>query len=94
MKTSQHARVGLVLDNLSFHRSKETNDLMKELSIVPLRLVAYNSQYNSAEFVFLLAKRIFRKELLILLMYQDIQNINGLALVDNIFANLKIPETF
>ena len=82
------------MDNISFHRSKDTLDLMDALNIVPLRLIAYNSHFNSAEFIFMLAKRIFRKKLLLVLQTEDLFKIDGLELVDEIFNTLVIPPSF
>jgi len=49
---------------LNLHKNKKVKELYDELKIIPIRLVAYNSHFNSAEFVFKLAKEEFRKVLL------------------------------
>ena len=87
--------IALLMDNIAFHKSKATNDLLRtKLNILPLRLVSYSSEYKSAEFIFKLAKYELRKELLIKLQNYDLNKINGLKLVDNIFKNLIIPSSF
>lgn len=55
----------LLMDNVSFHRSKVLRNLLEESNIQILFIPPYSPQYNPIEEVFSDLKRVFRKSLVI-----------------------------
>ena len=48
------------MDNLSFHANKKSSDLFKANNIEAVRLIAYNSDLNSIEFLFKFVKEKYK----------------------------------
>ena len=61
----------LMLDNLSFHRSKEVLAYCAEHGLTPLYNAIYSSEVNAIERLWAIAKREFRRECLNTVNYKN-----------------------
>jgi transposase len=60
-KRSGEGGARLLMDNVAFHKSKETKDVYKECNFEPFFVPPYTSEYNPIERVFHMIKSRFRK---------------------------------
>jgi hypothetical protein len=83
-KLGHERQVALFSDGLSFHHSKVTHSLMKELNILPIKNIAYQPHLCVVEFLWNVQKKEFKKKLTQFLSLFPAKDLNLEQLVQRI----------
>ena len=87
-------RVAVFHDGLSMHKTKASRELYDALNIESVLIIAYNSEQNPQEHIWLRSKQSYRKQLLQLLTKVNFKSIDFHALVTDVLAKAEVPRTW